>query len=104
MEGVERSRQKGSFHKAIATHISPLTVTVPVLRGLRDQPVSIVGRDAGVPLQPTPFIILLPCRENDSPEYLAMSERARVRSSADASLGMLASYPGFPSLVLYGSL
>ena len=40
-----------------------LTVSVPVLSGLRYQPVSIVWWDGGVPLQTTPFSILLPYRK-----------------------------------------
>ena len=42
---------------------SSLTVSVPVLSGLRYQPVSIIWWDGGVPLQTTPFSILLPYRK-----------------------------------------
>ena len=42
---------------------SSLTVSVPVLSGLRYQPVSVVWWDGGIPLQTTPFSILLPYRK-----------------------------------------
>ena len=86
-------------------HIFLLTVTVPVLRGRGNHPVSIIGRDTGVPLQPTPLIILLTYGKNNSPEHMANQEE---QESVGIQLGSLGSagiiYPGFPSQILLAAL